>query len=140
MLFTSYYFIFVFLPLAWLVVASLVFYGWWDVRFVPLLLLSVVGNFLAGEAIRRSLGQPKRTRLVLTAAICVNLGALGYYRSPGSSSVMASPFRTRIISPCLWTFCSSHSRRSLTWSTLRKASVSSEILSRMACSSRFFLT
>jgi alginate O-acetyltransferase complex protein AlgI len=97
MLFTSYYFIFVFLPLAWLgyqglarvsrrvgfawlVVASLVFYGWWDVRFVPLLLLSVAGNFLAGEAIRRSLGQPKRTRLVLTAAICANLAALGYYK------------------------------------------------------------
>src|ERR1700679_1375601 len=97
MLFTSYYFIFVFLPLAWLgyqglarvsrrvgfawlVVAALVFYGWWDVRFVPLLLLSVAGNFLAGEAIRRSLGQPKRTRLVLTAAICANPAALGYYK------------------------------------------------------------
>jgi alginate O-acetyltransferase complex protein AlgI len=81
MLFNSYVFIFAFLPVVifgfyrigkhshalamlWLAAASLFFYGWWDVRFVGLLLGSVVFNYSAGYLIghrvaRNSLRPPK---------------------------------------------------------------------------------
>ena len=36
------------LPFAWLVVASLFFYGWWNPIHVPLLMASIVANFLLG--------------------------------------------------------------------------------------------
>ena len=97
MLFTSYQFIFVFLPLtwlsyqilarisqgagfAWLVAASLVFYGWWSIAFVPLLVTSVICNFLAGEAVRRSRSRPMVAKSILTFAICGNISVLAYYK------------------------------------------------------------
>lgn len=95
MLFNSYPFIFFFLPItlavffwiggrgyhtgaaAWLAVASLFFYGWWNPLYVPLLLASVVFNFLAGRAIA---GRPgHRTPLLVTAVLC-NLALLGYFK------------------------------------------------------------
>ena len=68
MLFNSYVFIFVFFPIVffgffrigkyshalaslWLAAASLFFYGWWDIRFVSLLLGSIVFNYAAGYLI-----------------------------------------------------------------------------------------
>jgi alginate O-acetyltransferase complex protein AlgI len=36
------------LPFLWLVVASLFFYGWWNPIHVPLLMASIVANFLLG--------------------------------------------------------------------------------------------
>ena len=97
MLFNSYVFVLAFLPLAlvgfflaarfgrraagiWLIVASLVFYGWWNPAFVPLLLGSVVGNWLAGELIHRLANRPRVQTLALIAAIAANLSALIYYK------------------------------------------------------------
>ncbi|KMO29996.1 MBOAT family O-acyltransferase [Methylobacterium aquaticum] len=57
---------------AWLASLSFAFYGWWDLRVVPLLVGSVALNWLAGEAYRRS----GRSGL-LAAAIVVDLGLLG---------------------------------------------------------------
>ena len=44
----------------WLAIASLFFYGWWDVRYVALLLASIVFNYFAGALIARggSAGAP----------------------------------------------------------------------------------
>ena len=70
LLFNSYEFIFLFLPITvvgffliskrshalgtlWLVAASLFFYGWWDVRYVPLLCASIGFNYLVGGRIER---------------------------------------------------------------------------------------
>jgi alginate O-acetyltransferase complex protein AlgI len=97
MLFNAPVFLFAFLPvtwvgfrlisllnhrasLLWLVVASLVFYGWWNPRFVPLLLCSMVGNYLAGEIIRASRLRPAMRQTVLIAAVAANIGLLGYYK------------------------------------------------------------
>jgi alginate O-acetyltransferase complex protein AlgI len=96
-LFPTYTFIFVFLPLTlvaafllggWrhraavlaLAVASLVFYGAWDWRFVPLLLASIAFNFGAGVVIarRRAAGAP--TRALLAAAIAANLALLALFK------------------------------------------------------------
>jgi alginate O-acetyltransferase complex protein AlgI len=68
MLFNSYYFIIVFLPLsligyhfagmigataaaAWLTLCSLSFYALWNLNFVPLLLLSIAFNFALGQVL-----------------------------------------------------------------------------------------
>jgi D-alanyl-lipoteichoic acid acyltransferase DltB (MBOAT superfamily) len=70
-LFNSYVFIFAFFPIVffgffqigkhshalaslWLAAASLFFYGWWDIRYVSLLLGSIVFNYTAGYLIARS--------------------------------------------------------------------------------------
>jgi len=95
MLFTSAEFIFVFLPIVltgfavlarvrprlivpWLAAASLFFFAWWDYRFVPLLVGSVVFNFNAG--LRMASSPPARKRTWLVTAIAVNLVVLGYFK------------------------------------------------------------
>lgn len=97
MLFNSYVFIFVFLPLvltgffvlgrrsgqaaaAWLTFASIFFYGWWDVRYVPLLLASILVNFVAGNAIARSAQAGGRRKSLLVAAVVANLALLCYFK------------------------------------------------------------
>lgn len=97
MLFNSYEFMFLFLPLTfagyfalghwrlpraalgWLTLASFFFYGWWDVRYVPLLMGSIVFNFLAGRRIEAA----RKKKLWLTAAVLGNLLLLGYFKYMG---------------------------------------------------------
>jgi len=98
MIFNSYVFIFAFLPVVvfvfyglgrlshhlatlWLAAASLFFYGWWDARFVGLLLGSIVFNYGAGYLIGHSLShKPQRAKLLLIGAIIANLSLLGYFK------------------------------------------------------------
>jgi alginate O-acetyltransferase complex protein AlgI len=94
MLFNSFEFLFMFLPTTlfgyhglrvygrrdaakiFLALASLFFYGWWDVRYVPLIIISVVMNFGAGLLMKsRELARP-----VLILGIIFNLCLLGYYK------------------------------------------------------------
>ena len=96
MLFSSWQFIFVFLPLAvagffaiparaqvarkwWLLVASLAFYAYWKVEYVPLLLFSIGFNYAVAEGIHRLRGKPA-SRAVLITGVTVNLLLLGYYK------------------------------------------------------------
>jgi alginate O-acetyltransferase complex protein AlgI len=92
-LFNSAVFVFVFLPLAWLGylvalrlpwarsgiaflgLASLFFYGWWNPAFLPLLGVSIVLNYWMGRLLAT-----RRSRALLALAIGVNLGALAYYK------------------------------------------------------------
>jgi D-alanyl-lipoteichoic acid acyltransferase DltB (MBOAT superfamily) len=97
MLFNSLSFIFLFLPTtlvifyalaranhrvaaAFLALASLFFYGWWDDRYVLLLVGSVCGNFLLAEAVVRNRARPHAARAILFAAIAGNLALLAYYK------------------------------------------------------------
>lgn len=63
---------------AWLVVASLFFYAWWRLDFLPLLLLSVLFNFAMGRLLA---GRP--SRWLLGVGIAANLGALGWFKYSG---------------------------------------------------------
>ncbi|AWN46195.1 acyltransferase [Methylobacterium terrae] len=63
---------------AWLAALSFAFYGWWDLRFVPLLAASVAVNWLAGEVWRRT-GRDG----VLAAAVVLDLGLLGLFKYLG---------------------------------------------------------
>jgi alginate O-acetyltransferase complex protein AlgI len=98
MLFNSYIFIFIFLPvtvlgfyyigkrshplaLLWLAVASLFFYSWWDVRFVGLLSGSIVFNYSVGYLIRdRHSLYAGQAKWILTGGIMANLMLLGYFK------------------------------------------------------------
>ena len=67
------------LAIAWLVAASLLFYGWWNPVYVPLLVLSVLVNFGLG----RRLADPKpgdRKRILLTLGVAANLACLGWFK------------------------------------------------------------
>ena len=64
---------------AWILLASYVFYAWWDWRFVFLLGASTVVNHVLAVAIHRS--QEQRTRKALLAlALVFDLGLLGYFK------------------------------------------------------------
>ena len=98
MLFNSYTFLLLFLPVAlagcymlarwrasaavlWLVLASFFFYGWWDVRYVALLAASVAFNYVAGQAIARHGGIA--ARWILGFAVAANIAVLGYFKYAG---------------------------------------------------------
>ncbi len=93
MLFNSIEFIFCFLPIValgyftfgkcsqdaaviWLAATSLAFYGWWDPRYLLLLLGSVGFNYLVGQRI----GSSRQAPYWLALGVTTNLGLLGYYK------------------------------------------------------------
>ena len=96
MLFNSYQFIFGFLPavcvsyfvvarfwgrragMAVLVAASLFFYGWWNDRYLWILLLSIGCN--AGFAIALIRGETKQRFWILLVGLGFNLLLLGYFK------------------------------------------------------------
>jgi len=61
-----------------LVAASYVFYGWWDWRFLSLLLLSTVVDFCVGTMMVGA--QARRRKGLLLISICTNLGILGFFK------------------------------------------------------------
>ncbi len=61
------------------VAASYVFYGWWDWRFLSLILFSSIVDFIVGAGLRKQENQAKR-KLLLWISIVVNLGLLGFFK------------------------------------------------------------
>jgi len=99
MLFNSYTFILVFLPvtlllfhglrntgrprhsIGLLVLMSLVFYGWWNPAFLMLIVPLMMLNFgLAACLVPREGRRPRAARLLLVAGIALNLATLGYFK------------------------------------------------------------
>ncbi len=62
-----------------LVLASYVFYGWWDYRFCGLMLLSSLVDFGIGLALGACTGDKTR-RLWLGLSLAFNLGLLGFFK------------------------------------------------------------
>ena len=62
-----------------IVIASYVFYGWWDWRFLSLILFSSVVDFLVGLSLKKTEVKSKR-KLLLWTSIIVNLGFLGFFK------------------------------------------------------------
>jgi D-alanyl-lipoteichoic acid acyltransferase DltB (MBOAT superfamily) len=65
---------------AWLVVMSIVFYGWWNAVFVILLIASIAGNYIAGLLLQKFEEKPRLQMTILVAAICGNISLLFYYK------------------------------------------------------------
>lgn len=62
-----------------LLVASLVFYGWWDWRFLFLLLFSACVDFFIGIQLSHA-KLPRTRKLFISLSLFVNLGALGFFK------------------------------------------------------------
>lgn len=78
------------LALTWLTAASVVFYGWWNVNWVPLMLASIAFNFVAGRQIHASQAGTASgpfaglsSETLLTSAIVLNLALLVYFKYAG---------------------------------------------------------
>ena len=62
-----------------IVVASYVFYGWWDWRFLSLIIFSTVVDYTVGQKLKNEENQSKR-KVLLWTSILVNLGFLGFFK------------------------------------------------------------
>ena len=62
-----------------LVIASYVFYGWWDWRFLSLIAFSSLADYIIGLQLNKEGIQSKR-KLLLWVSIIVNLGFLGFFK------------------------------------------------------------
>ena len=62
-----------------LLVASYIFYGWWDARFLSLIVASTVVDYLLGQYLAAATNALKR-KLLLTASMIFNLGLLGVFK------------------------------------------------------------
>lgn len=100
MLFNSYIFIFAFLPItffiyfylsskrllvgakAFLVFASLFFYSWWNIIYLPLILTSILFNFSIGVSLSKDelLKSKVSKKTILIFGIICNLLLLGYFK------------------------------------------------------------
>ncbi len=67
---------------AWILLASYVFYGWWDWRFVFLLMASTVVNHVLALAIFRSTTIAAR-KTFLALAVGFDVGLLAYFKYAG---------------------------------------------------------
>lgn len=64
---------------AFIVAASYVFYGWWDWRFLSLLLFSSLVDYFVGLGLMKEKRQGRR-KLYLVLSILTNLGMLGFFK------------------------------------------------------------
>ncbi len=98
MLFNSYEFIFLFLPImffgyfyltskrliigskVWLVGGSLFFYSWWNIAYLPLILLSMFINFAIGSSLKLSYTTKINRKTILIFGLIFNVGLLGYFK------------------------------------------------------------
>lgn len=94
MLFNSYEFLFLFLPIVllmyyavlrkhgrmvFLTLMSYVFYGWWDYRFCALMLISTLIDYWVGIGLTRAETKPGKKRWMIVSIIS-NLSLLGFFK------------------------------------------------------------
>ena len=63
----------------WLLAASYVFYGYWDYRFVGLIVLCTIFDYTVGLLLART-EAPHARRLLIASSLCANLGLLGFFK------------------------------------------------------------
>ncbi|MDP1678936.1 MAG: MBOAT family protein [Candidatus Nitrotoga sp.] len=98
MLFNSYFFIIVFLPvtllvffalgrqvgrraaIGWLVAASLFFYGWWNPAYLGLIVASILFNYSVGTVLGNQRHRLATRKGALIVGISTNLAVLAYYK------------------------------------------------------------
>jgi len=98
LLFNSYEFIFLFLPLTFfiyfylnqkkltiaskgfLLFASLFFYSWWNILYLPLILASMLFNFMIGKGLNETKNKKISKKSLLIFGIVANIALLVYFK------------------------------------------------------------
>ena len=97
MLFNSYLFLLIFLPVTlavyyalgplnvrlaalWLCLTSFVFYGWWNPQFVVLLAGSIAFNYIVSQLILHYAGRPRLQGLIVGLGVGADLALLFHYK------------------------------------------------------------
>lgn len=62
-----------------IIIASYIFYGWWDYRFLVLIALSSLLDFFVGMAMDKAQDQ-KRRKWLLVCSMVINLGVLAFFK------------------------------------------------------------
>ncbi|MFD2823330.1 MBOAT family protein [Lacinutrix iliipiscaria] len=62
-----------------IVLASYLFYGWWDYRFLALIVFSTLVDFSVGNYLRKTTDDFKR-KLLLYTSVVVNISLLGFFK------------------------------------------------------------
>ena len=62
-----------------IVISSYFFYGWWDWRFLSLIIISTIIDYIVGQKLRVEEDLSKR-KLLLWVSVIVNLGFLGFFK------------------------------------------------------------
>ena len=62
-----------------LVIASYVFYGWWDYRFLILILITSISSYACGIILEKS-RQPRKRKIAVAANVALNLSILGCFK------------------------------------------------------------
>ena len=99
MVFTSYFFVFYFLPVMlavyyllparldwrnrWLLVGSYIFYGWWNPWFVLLMFAVTVVNYGCGWLMERKEASERQRKIAVTTAVVFSLGLLVFFKYAG---------------------------------------------------------
>lgn len=100
MLFNSYIFLFVYLPIVllgyltlkrlnyklpivWVVFTSLIYYGWWKPEYLVLLIASIIVNLILGKIILDQKTSKRTSKILLSFGIIFNLSLLGYFKYAG---------------------------------------------------------
>jgi len=97
MLFNSYLFLLLFLPVAlagyyvsgainlrlaafWLCLTSFVFYGWWNPQFVVLLAISIAFNYAISQGVLRNAGRARVQNAIVALGVGTDLVVLFHYK------------------------------------------------------------
>lgn len=97
MVFSSVLFLFYFMPVAFtvyylaprrfknltLLILSLIFYSWGEVRYFPIMLSSIIVDYMASNGIERSGDNKRKRRMWLMLSVMFNLGMLGFFKYTG---------------------------------------------------------
>lgn len=92
-----------------LIVAGFVFYGWWDWRFLLLLLATSMTDYVVALAMRNAQAPPRR-KMLLAISLVGNLGTLGMFKyydffarsfaeAFGQFGITFSPFMLNMVLP-----------------------------------------
>ena len=63
-----------------IIIASYIFYGWWDWRFLFLIMFSTLLDYYVGQKIFENLDQKKKAKYWLWLSVACNVGLLGFFK------------------------------------------------------------
>lgn len=65
--------------LLWSLTGSYIFYGWWDWRFLSLIFISTMVDFVLGQKIAQ-IEEPSKRKQLIWISMVLNLGFLGFFK------------------------------------------------------------